>query len=193
MRGFFGKMAAIMAVCGPVSSMAVAQTDRTVLPLAEPPRQVSTELDVRNATPPPRFEVKAPEGAPNVLLILIDDLGLLPGAPCTRAELAKWLVQQRLAGSRLIITLSAGWLPANEPQDPLAEFVLSGGIRRLRKPGLFARMKILKSRARELGLRLPALQLVKLGLTGSSHAGELRGVVNGLNAHARWRYCRGAH
>jgi hypothetical protein len=52
-----------------------AEPDRTVLPLAEPPRQMSTELDVRNATPPPRFEVKAPEGAPNVLLILIDDLG----------------------------------------------------------------------------------------------------------------------
>jgi hypothetical protein len=32
-------------------------------------------LDVRKATPPPRFEVKAPEGAPNVLLVLIDDLG----------------------------------------------------------------------------------------------------------------------
>jgi arylsulfatase A-like enzyme len=37
--------------------------------------QLATELDVRNATPPPRFEVKAPEGAPNVVLVLIDDLG----------------------------------------------------------------------------------------------------------------------
>ena len=34
-----------------------------------------TELDVRNATPPPRFEVKAPEGAPNVIVVLVDDLG----------------------------------------------------------------------------------------------------------------------
>jgi arylsulfatase A-like enzyme len=32
-------------------------------------------VDVRQATPPPRFEVKAPEGAPNVLLVLVDDLG----------------------------------------------------------------------------------------------------------------------
>lgn len=49
--------------------------DRTVLPIKEPLRQASSTLDVRNATPPPRFEVKAPPGAPNVLLVLVDDLG----------------------------------------------------------------------------------------------------------------------
>ena len=38
-------------------------------------RPVYTELDVRNAKMPPRFEVKAPAGAPNVVIILIDDLG----------------------------------------------------------------------------------------------------------------------
>ncbi|MEE4217145.1 MAG: arylsulfatase [Xanthomonadales bacterium] len=51
------------------------EPDRTVLPVLEPKRPVYTELDVRNATPPPHFEVKAPEGAPNVLLVLVDDLG----------------------------------------------------------------------------------------------------------------------
>ena len=49
--------------------------DRTVLPIAQPEPATYTELDARNATPPPRFHVEAPEGAPNVLLILIDDLG----------------------------------------------------------------------------------------------------------------------
>lgn len=49
--------------------------DRTVLPVKEPLRVPSTTLDVRNATVPPRFEVKAPADAPNVLLVLIDDLG----------------------------------------------------------------------------------------------------------------------
>jgi arylsulfatase len=49
--------------------------DRTVLPLAEPEPPLYTELDVRNATPPPRFEVKAPDGAPNVIVVLVDDLG----------------------------------------------------------------------------------------------------------------------
>ena len=49
--------------------------DRTTLPIREPLRPLFKELDVRNATPPPRFEVKAPEGAPNVVVILIDDMG----------------------------------------------------------------------------------------------------------------------
>ncbi|MDD1620095.1 MAG: arylsulfatase [Methylococcaceae bacterium] len=49
--------------------------DRTILPIAEPQPTPITELDVRNAKAPPRFEVKAPAGAPNVLLVLLDDLG----------------------------------------------------------------------------------------------------------------------
>jgi arylsulfatase A-like enzyme len=49
--------------------------DRTVLPIREPARPVITELDVRNATAPPRWEVKAPQGAPNVVIVLIDDMG----------------------------------------------------------------------------------------------------------------------
>jgi len=53
----------------------VGATDRTVLPILEPKPPVYTELDARKATPPPRFEVKAPEGAPNVVIVLIDDLG----------------------------------------------------------------------------------------------------------------------
>jgi arylsulfatase len=58
------------------STPSVLPTDRTVLPIPEPQYPRSTVLDVRNAPPPPpRFEVKAPPGAPNVLVILIDDLG----------------------------------------------------------------------------------------------------------------------
>jgi arylsulfatase len=49
--------------------------DRTVLPIPEPLRPAYTELDARNATAPPRFEVKAPKGAPNVVVVLIDDMG----------------------------------------------------------------------------------------------------------------------
>jgi arylsulfatase A-like enzyme len=55
--------------------------DRTSLPILEPTYPAITELDVRKATPPPRFEVKAPDGAPNVLVILIDDMGFgIPSA-----------------------------------------------------------------------------------------------------------------
>ncbi len=63
------------AYAGTNSSEATQELDRTVLPIPEPKPPQYTELDVRNATPPPRFEVKAPEGAPNVVVVLVDDLG----------------------------------------------------------------------------------------------------------------------
>ncbi|MDO9297951.1 arylsulfatase [Bradyrhizobium sp.] len=54
----------------------VLPTDRSVLPLPEPVYPHSSLLNVRNAgSPPPRFEVKAPAKAPNVLIVLIDDMG----------------------------------------------------------------------------------------------------------------------
>jgi len=53
----------------------ITPTDRTILPIPEPQYPHSTTLDARNAVPPPRFEVKAPDGAPNVLIVLIDDMG----------------------------------------------------------------------------------------------------------------------
>ncbi len=57
------------------SASVVVPTDRTVLPIPEPQYPHSTVLDVRNASPPPRFVVKAPTNAPNVLIVLIDDMG----------------------------------------------------------------------------------------------------------------------
>jgi arylsulfatase A-like enzyme len=54
---------------------AIPTPDRTVLPLAEPTYPPITELDARNATAPPPFEVKAPAGAPNVIVILLDNFG----------------------------------------------------------------------------------------------------------------------
>src|SRR6478736_5512125 len=49
--------------------------DRTSLPIKEPARQIYKELDARNAKAPPRWEVKGPQGAPNVVVVLIDDMG----------------------------------------------------------------------------------------------------------------------
>src|SRR6185295_12739364 len=49
--------------------------DRTVLPIPEPKLAPITILDARDATAPPRFAVKAPQGAPNVVIVLIDDIG----------------------------------------------------------------------------------------------------------------------
>src|SRR2546422_10708627 len=82
----FALIIALMLVLGPLTAAPVAAqgaapervvlpTDRTVLPIPEPTYPHSTVFDVRNATPPPRFEVKAPAKAPNVLIVLIDDMG----------------------------------------------------------------------------------------------------------------------
>jgi arylsulfatase len=50
--------------------------DRTALPIREPDVPKSNVVDVRNAkAPTERFQVKAPPGAPNVLIVLIDDMG----------------------------------------------------------------------------------------------------------------------
>ena len=65
----------------PIPAQAADKLDRTVLPIPEPSYPPITELDARKATPPPRFEVKAPAGAPNVLIVLIDDMGFgMPSA-----------------------------------------------------------------------------------------------------------------
>jgi len=72
---------AVIALLGSMNSLAAAADspqksfDRTILPIQEPPRPTYKELDVRNVKTPPHAEVKAPAGAPNVLIILIDDLG----------------------------------------------------------------------------------------------------------------------
>jgi arylsulfatase A-like enzyme len=82
------------------NAAAQAPLDRTVLPIPEPKPPKYTELDVRNATAPPRFEVKAPEGAPNVLIVLVDDLGFAGtgayGGPISTPNF------DRLAGQGLI-------------------------------------------------------------------------------------------
>ena len=67
-------------VCVAAAVMAT-EPDRTQLPIKEPQAPHSTVLDARDATPPPRFEVKAPKGAPNVLIVLVDDMGFgMPSA-----------------------------------------------------------------------------------------------------------------
>ncbi len=49
--------------------------DRTILPIPEPQPPVITELDARNVKAPPPFRVTAPQGAPNVVIVLLDDMG----------------------------------------------------------------------------------------------------------------------
>jgi arylsulfatase len=65
----------------PDSRPAPAGLDRSVLPIPEPRHDPITVMDVREATAPPRFEVKAPAAAPNVVIVLLDDMGF--GQPST--------------------------------------------------------------------------------------------------------------
>ena len=55
--------------------------DRTVLPVVPPAPSPITEIDARNVKVPERFEVTPPAGAPNVVVILIDDLGFGATSP----------------------------------------------------------------------------------------------------------------
>ncbi len=57
------------------------EPDRTVLPVQMAPPPTFTELDARNVKTPPWLEVDAPAGAPNVVIVLIDDMGF--GVPST--------------------------------------------------------------------------------------------------------------
>jgi arylsulfatase A-like enzyme len=69
---------ALWIVIGVGTSVGMAQeaeVDRTVLPMVAPIYPPITVLDARDATIPPVFEVKAPKGAPNVVIIMLDDLG----------------------------------------------------------------------------------------------------------------------
>src|SRR5437763_13908186 len=65
--------------------------DRTVLPIREPQYPTTTELNARNAKAPPRFEIKAPPAAPNVVIVLLDDIGFGQsgafGGPCNMPTL----------------------------------------------------------------------------------------------------------
>ncbi len=72
---------AILSGVTTMTASAQDALDRTSLPITEPRRPTYSELDARNVEPPPRVEVKAPKGAPNVVIVLIDDLGF--GGPST--------------------------------------------------------------------------------------------------------------
>ena len=68
----FGKLfyaaLGVMVLAAPAPA-ADAPIDRTVLPIQAPTRPRYTALDARTGTPPPRFDVTAPAGAPNVIIV----------------------------------------------------------------------------------------------------------------------------
>ena len=89
---------ALSTACA-ATAAAQSEPDRTALPIPEPQIPHSTVFDVRNATPPERFQVKAPAGAPNVLIVLIDDMGF--GESSAFGGPIKMPTAERLAGGGL--------------------------------------------------------------------------------------------
>jgi arylsulfatase A-like enzyme len=75
------------------------ELDRTNLPIQPPPREAITELDARNVTSPPPFLLNAPKGAPNVVIVMIDDIGF--GATSTFGGAIQTPTFDRLANGGL--------------------------------------------------------------------------------------------
>ena len=75
---FASAIGGLLAMTLGCEGSAVAQgdaLDRSSLPIQPPEAAPITELDARNVTAPPPFSIKPPEGAPNVVIVLIDDIG----------------------------------------------------------------------------------------------------------------------
>jgi len=83
------------------------ELDRTVLPIREPAAPFYKELDARDTTPPARWQVTAPAGAPNIIVVLIDDIGFghssAFGGPCKMPTLER-LAQNGLKYNRFHTT-----------------------------------------------------------------------------------------
>ncbi len=77
-RHVFAVALAFLMVIGLGASVSMAQeaqVDRTELPVKGPWYPPITTLDARDAKAPHVFQLKAPKDAPNVVVILLDDLG----------------------------------------------------------------------------------------------------------------------
>ncbi|MBE9375258.1 arylsulfatase [Saccharopolyspora sp. HNM0983] len=75
--------------------------DRTRLPIADDHQPDATSLDVRDQDPAfePRQPVRAPKGAPNVVVVLLDDMGF--GAPSAFGGPCRMPTAERLADGGL--------------------------------------------------------------------------------------------
>jgi len=73
--------------------------DRTILPIHPPETETITEMDARNVEKPDIFEIKAPEGAPNIVIVMIDDIGF--GATSTFGGAIETPTFDRLADNGL--------------------------------------------------------------------------------------------
>jgi len=68
-------VSAIMGLSVPAFAESEVLVNRTELPIRAPWIEPILTLDARDAKTPPVFEVKAPKEAPNIVIIMLDDLG----------------------------------------------------------------------------------------------------------------------
>ena len=71
----FVKMLLLLVMGSLTTGVLAQEVDRTELPIKGPWYPPIKTLDARDAEAPPVFEVKAPKDAPNVVIILLDDIG----------------------------------------------------------------------------------------------------------------------
>ena len=83
----------------PIPPSTTSGMDRTVLPIQPPNSDPITEMDARKATKPEPFNITPPEGAPNIVVVLIDDIGF--GATSTFGGAIETPTFDRLADNGL--------------------------------------------------------------------------------------------
>ncbi len=84
----------------PAKSASTAyEMDRAVLPIQPPPHTPTSTMDARDAEKPEPFNINAPEGAPNVVIVMIDDIGF--GATSTFGGAIETPTFDRLADNGL--------------------------------------------------------------------------------------------
>jgi arylsulfatase A-like enzyme len=88
-----------LILIAPALGMAANKLDRSELPIQPPASKPITIMDARDATQPEPFNIRAPEGAPNVVIVLIDDIGFGATTPFGGAIEAPTL--ERLANDGL--------------------------------------------------------------------------------------------
>jgi len=66
----------LLAITSLTGLKAQENINREILPIVPPEPATYSELTTKNTKPPVPFNVKAPKEAPNVVIVLIDDLGL---------------------------------------------------------------------------------------------------------------------
>ncbi len=81
------------------NSNSAYKMDRTILPIHPPTTEPVTEMDARNVEKPDVFEINAPEGAPNIVIVMIDDIGF--GATSTFGGAIETPTFDRLADNGL--------------------------------------------------------------------------------------------